>query len=156
MIAVRSMLIAKRLAHARIVEGRLGCVDRVVIDAEIGRDPGLVRQVLVQPVDLLGGEVGLNVDLAGAELLGRGVPFLRRVPNDPVDRDVVGIIEGLVLDGRHMGVRHPLLEHIGAVADEVAGLDPVIAMFLDLVLGHGIGGLMGQLLQEIGSREIRA
>jgi hypothetical protein len=127
-------------------------VDRIVVDAGIGRDAGLVRQILAQEIDLLGREIRVHVQFAGPEALqGRGA-VLGRIVVDRVDRHLGGVIELGVFDRLDVGLGDPLVEHVGAVADHVAGLDPGVAMFLDLVFGHRKGGVVGQLVQEEGGR----
>ena len=55
-----------------------------------------------------------------------------------------------------MVVGHEFSQHIGAVGNQVAGLDEFSAELLHIGLAHWICDLMGQHLEEIGRRCIES
>ena len=113
------------VAQLGIVPRRLGRLDGVVVGAEIGSDAQLVAELRLQVGELLGRDVVVAVELAGLEALDSGRAVLGREVVDDVDLHIVGVIEFRVLDQLDVVVGHEFGERVGAVRDEVAGLDPV-------------------------------
>ena len=137
-----------------VVPRRLVGLEGVVIGAEIGPDPHLVAELGLDVGQLLGGQVVVRVELARLEALHRGGAILGGNEVDDVDLHVGRIVELVVLHRLDVIVRHELGQHIGAVGDQVAGLDEVGAQLVDARLVHRIGGLVGEHLEEIGGGRV--
>src|SRR4051794_5043303 len=114
-------------------------VDAVIIRAEIGRIAELPGHVLLKPGDLLLRHVVSRLKLASAELLQLRAVFLDRVIIDRVDLYAGGIAELRVLDRLDMALRHPFLDRVGAVADDLARPRPFRTELLDRLARHRIG-----------------
>jgi hypothetical protein len=133
-----------RLAHPRVLEHRLGRLDRQVVGAEVGRDAQLLAEVLAHVGHLLGGHVGADLHLARLEAPQAGRPVLERDVVDRVDRDVLRVVELGVLLHHDPVVRREALEHVGAVGDHGARPGELVAVLLHARLVQRQPGLMGE------------
>ena len=145
----------ERLTHARVCRGMaIARVEHVVVDAQVGRDVGGVRQVVLQPAVLLGREFARDVDLAGAEALQGAVALLDGVVDHLIQRDLIGIVELRILERDDAGLRLPLAQLEGTVGDHLAGVGPVLAVLLHHMFRQRVGGVVRQLIQEVGRRAL--
>ncbi len=89
------------------------------------------------------------MEIAGAEALEGGRDVIHRVVIDLFDVDVFGIVIGLALFGADVAVGNPFDDGVGAVGNDVAGLNPLFAKLFDQMHGHREGCVVGERVDKI-------
>ncbi len=142
----------ERPPDALVVERWLGAVDDQEIGREIGADPDLVAELVPQVLELVGRDVGGEMQIAGLEAPRRRREVGGRVEDHRIDLHIGRCVEMWVPVEPDMRVRRQLLQHVGAVRDPVLRPRRLLHRHGHAGLVHRQGALMGQEFEQIGRR----
>ena len=144
----------QRLAYLGVIERFALGVEHVVVGGQGRYAHQLLRTLLLELLVLLQRIAGV-VQLAGAiAVVGGGVGDYLQIEHLVQHRMLVVPVIGVAL-GDETLVGSPLLEHEGAVGDDVARLDPLMSELLYGRPGGREGGVVGEGLQEEGHRVLQ-
>ncbi len=119
---------------------------------DVGVDVVRNLRRLAQVDDAVGFDPRAHVDLAAANATLGGDIVLGREVVDLVEADVLGGVVPWVLHRPDAVAQGPGLEDERAVADHVARPNPGLAQLAHHMLGHRVGGGVGQQAEQIGRR----
>ena len=147
------------LAHFRIVEGRFGRVEAIVVGGQARRRIVLRGQnrvgldaVQVVQRDVLHIELAVFIHGKGSRILGHHDGI------DARDLHLVRVKVVRVLDENHLVIMLPRVEHVGAVGHNVLRLGPLVTVRLDGIPGYGTvdphAGDGGKITRRLLEREL--